>query len=92
MVGYESLQNVLNERMCSGVGMIYREGAIVMHFLYCYGNKQTNGGMHGEKSAGGGGGWVSGMISLYPIYTYSMFRRDGLFSDKRVGFLIMPFL
>ena len=32
--------------------MVHGDGSMVMPFLYYYGSKQTNGGIHGEESAG----------------------------------------
>lgn len=73
VVGRGRLQNNFSGSICSGVGIIHREGSILMHFRHYYGNEQTNWGIHGEKSAGEG----SNDFLIFYICKYSTYVSIG---------------
>jgi len=54
VAGRGSLQNVFWDCIWFGARIIHEEVSMVMYFLYYYGSRQTNEGVHREKSAGVG--------------------------------------
>ena len=73
VVGRRRLQNTFSGSICSGVGIIHREGSILVNFYHYYGNEQTNWGIHGEKSAGEG----SNDFLIFYICKYSTYVSIG---------------
>ena len=67
MVGYGRLQNVFNDRICCGVGVIHSEGSLAVLYISLI-IKETSRytGAYIERNLQ----IFETITSLYPIYTY----------------------